>query len=324
MNKRSVYIRADGSQEIGLGHLVRCLALAHMLKNEFLISFFAKEITPTIFKEITEAGFAVIQVDREEDFLNSLTNEIVVVLDHYDLNTEYQKEIKEIGCKLVCIDDLHNKEFYADLIINHAPGVSSINYNGQSYTNYALGTEYVLLRPAFLQAAREKKNTGTPDSVSICFGGADPQNFTLKTLEFLLSKTNISNIVVVTGSAYLEKDLIDSIVLKSNRTIHLSSLNELEMMEVFKGANLAIVPSSGILFEALATGCKVICFAHMQSQINIFESSKRLPSVYPINNLDELETALTVSLENTYSNSIDGRSNVRILRKFKDLLASSQ
>ena len=320
MNKKSVYIRADGSQEIGLGHLVRCLALAHMLKKDFDISFFAKEIPQTILKEITQAGFAVNNIDKEEDFLNGLTNDVVVVLDHYDLNTQYQKKIKETGCKLVCIDDLHDKEFYADLVINHAPGISSIDYRGQSYTNFALGIEYVLLRPAFLKAAREKKCTGTSNSVLICFGGADPHNFTLKSLEIVLAKTNISNIIVVTGSAFLEKDLIDSISLESNRTTHLSSLNELEMMEVLRGANIAIVPSSGILFEALATGCKVICFAYMQNQINIFESCKRVPSIYPINNLDELETALTVSLENNHPDSIDGRSNVRILRKFKDLL----
>jgi len=32
-----IYIRADGGKEIGLGHLVRCFALALMLKDDFEI-----------------------------------------------------------------------------------------------------------------------------------------------------------------------------------------------------------------------------------------------------------------------------------------------
>ena len=46
--KPKVYIRADGSHDIGLGHLIRCIALAHMLKNDFDITFVCKEIPEKI------------------------------------------------------------------------------------------------------------------------------------------------------------------------------------------------------------------------------------------------------------------------------------
>ena len=37
--KGLVKVRADGSAEIGLGHLVRCIALAEMLQDDFDIEF---------------------------------------------------------------------------------------------------------------------------------------------------------------------------------------------------------------------------------------------------------------------------------------------
>ena len=49
--KPKVYIRTDGSPEIGLGHLTRCIALAYMLKKDFAITFVCKEIPEKISRE---------------------------------------------------------------------------------------------------------------------------------------------------------------------------------------------------------------------------------------------------------------------------------
>ena len=126
--KQKVYIRTDGSPEIGLGHVVRCVSLAHMLKNDFTIHFFVLEIPDSLKNEITQNGWDVTFIDRESDFLNKLTGNEIVVIDGYQFDSEYQKEIKSKGCKLVCIDDFHDQHFYADLVINHAPGVSKDDY----------------------------------------------------------------------------------------------------------------------------------------------------------------------------------------------------
>ncbi len=60
---------------------------------------------------------------------------IIVVLDGYHFGTNYQKQIKLKGAKLVCIDDMHDKEFVADLIINHIPRITPQDYNVQPFTN---------------------------------------------------------------------------------------------------------------------------------------------------------------------------------------------
>src|SRR2546428_2981769 len=171
--KSKVYIRVDGNQEIGLGHLVRCLALAQMLTPYFEITFACKQIPVNMAKEISQSGLGFIVIQEEEDFISLITDGNIVVLDGYGFNSSFQKEIKRKNCKLVCIDDLHEKEFFADLVINHSPGVSSNDYRAQTYTQFALGAKYALLRHSFLDQAKHQRKIDKLETILICFGGSD-------------------------------------------------------------------------------------------------------------------------------------------------------
>src|ERR1700744_1135916 len=204
--KPEIYIRADGSSKIGLGHIVRCTALAHMLKDNFKITFVCKEIPEQSKVDLQKSDFELILINTEEEFFKLLDLDKIVVLDGYDFDTNYQKKIKSTGCKLVCIDDLHDKEFVADLIINHAPGVKPKNYKAQLYTQFALGLDYALLRPAFLEQAKKERKIENIKTVLICFGGADFKNLTESTLQTVSQFKEFKNILVITGTSYTNLD----------------------------------------------------------------------------------------------------------------------
>lgn len=318
--KSEIYIRADGSPKIGLGHLIRCIALSHMLKNDFDIIFVSKEIPEKIKSELEESQFSLLEID-DSVFFDLITPKDIVVLDGYHFDTNYQKKIKAKGVKLICIDDLHDKEFVADLIINHAPGVKPLDYKIEPYTQFALGAEYALLRPAFLEQAKKVRKIEKTETVLICFGGADYKNLTESVLNVILAFDEFKNIIVVTGFSYKYLKTLNQLIETDKRICHYHGVSEKEMLVIMLKSDVAIVPASGILYEVLIAGCKVISGYIVDNQIGIYKGflglnafidAKNFTSEYLINSLSKIK-------DNSNSRVLDGKSSYRLLEKIKNL-----
>lgn len=261
--KDKIFIRVDGGASTGLGHLVRSMALAEMLKEKYKFDFFCREAPESIAEKIKAAGFGFIRITDEEEFFER-AKVIVVILDGYEFKTEYQKRLKDQECTVVCIDDMHEGEFFADLIINHAPGIKPNDYIAQPYTKFALGLEYALLRPAFLEAAKLKKVPRPSENLFICFGGADPENLTLKALKAASNLDCFKKINVVTGASYLHGETLKEY---SNEKISFhSDLDENAMCSIMLECDVAVVPSSSILLESIACGLKVVTCYYVDNQ----------------------------------------------------------
>ncbi|MDX1718635.1 MAG: UDP-2,4-diacetamido-2,4,6-trideoxy-beta-L-altropyranose hydrolase [Salegentibacter mishustinae] len=331
MKEKKVYIRADGSPEIGLGHLVRCIALAHMIKNEFQIYFFSKEIPDNISNDIIEQGFSINKIETENDFLSVLNGNEIVILDHYDLYTDYQKKIKLTGCKLVCIDDLHDKEFFADVIINHAPGISPKDYHAQSFTQFALGLDYALLRPIFLETSenlRQSDKRGN-DTVFICFGGVDILNLTKEALEVVLTEGEFEYVNVVVGNGYKEAfyEELKGLSARNENLNLFRDVTDEKMVEIMQKSNVAIVPCSGILLEALSLGLEVISGMYVQNQKFVYRNYKEIDAFIDAGNFSKnnISKALkNLTKEQFSKNLVDGHSGKRINKLLKKLIIEDE
>jgi UDP-2,4-diacetamido-2,4,6-trideoxy-beta-L-altropyranose hydrolase len=311
--KPKIFIRADGSKNIGLGHLVRCTALAYMLKNDFEISFFCVEIPESISEEIYNSGFGLVELQNENQFFEQLIQKPIVVLDGYHFDTDYQKRIKSKGCKLVCIDDLHEKEFVADLIINHAPGIIPQDYCAQSYTQFALGLEYALLRPAFLEQAKKTRKIDKVETILISFGGSDFLDLTQQTLRIVLEFAQFKTIIVVTGASYNKSESFQQLITSDMRIKHRHAINEQQMLETMLEAELAIVPASGVLFEALAAGLSLISGYYTNNQLSIYNGFNQKSWFFDAENFSDIKSTIMESLKGELhprTITIDGLSDI--------------
>lgn len=295
-----------------------------MLRDNFRISFVCKEIPNAICAEIQDNEFQLINIADEEDFFELLSERNIVVLDGYHFDAEYQKHIKIKGCKLVCIDDLHDKEFVTDLIINHAPGIFPQDYKSSIYTQYALGLNYVLLRPKFLEQAKKKREIHKIKTLFICFGGSDFKNLTLSTLKSVLPFDQVVKIIVVTGAAYKISDEFKRVINTDTRIDYRHNQNEIQMLDAMLASDLAIVPASGILLEIMAAGCLVITGMYVDNQKFIYENFVKSGSVIDGGEFDR--ESLVKSISNILNSHkleqakvIDGESDFRINKLFKQL-----
>jgi len=322
--KPVIYFRVDGNAQIGLGHVVRCIALAQMLESDFNIEFVCNDIPESFINELDQLGFGFTRIDNENDFLSKLISGSIIVLDHYAFDSDYQKKIKEKGYKLVCIDDLHDKTFFADLIINHAPGVTPLNYQAQINTQFALGLDYVLLRPIFLNKAKQPVIRAPIETVFVCFGGADSKNLTQIVVDVLKVDERFNKIIVVTGSAYSYLNQLKSAIGDSPNVFLHHAIDSGTVAGLMEQAGLAIVPASGILLEAMAVGCKIIAGMYVENQKFLFEKYKDMQAF--VNAQDFSSTNLKVALNEAFKLPVNGRkkvfdghSGIRLLKMFYQL-----
>ncbi len=297
-----IFFRADGNTHIGLGHLTRCLALAEMLRQEFDCVFLVQNPTPEVKAQI-EADFKIFTLPQKEDFLKEahfLTTEVlkngqIIVLDHYQIQTKYQQILKANGLKVVCIDDMYAWHFVADVVINHAGGISEDDYSCEPYTKLCLGLDYALLRRPFLEAAKKLAVEGGRkikkiENVLICFGGSDNQNLSLQAAKATWEHQKFKEIHIVLGSAFaFYQDLCTFVEDKPAIYLH-QNLSAQAMCDLMFHCQLAIVPASGVSVEALFCGMYLLLHQTADNQASIGKGLLRFyPQVKVISDLVQLE-----------------------------------
>lgn len=269
---KQIFIRADGNQQIGLGHLYRTLALAEMLKDQFQITYICKYVPDKLIHEFSLKNFGFNQIKAESDWIYKIQPGTLVILDGYHFDLKLQRDIQSVGALLVCLDDIHDKPMSADLLINHAPGIKEKDYAGLPIRKFALGTPFALLRQAFIKEATKAGRIRTEiRKIFICFGGADILNLSLKIATYLLEKSPYQ-VHVVLGASNPSKSLFEK--WKTNypeRLICYDGLKEDQMAEQMLEADLGIVSSSSTLFECLACKLPVISGFYVDNQLLIHQ-----------------------------------------------------
>jgi UDP-2,4-diacetamido-2,4,6-trideoxy-beta-L-altropyranose hydrolase len=266
-----ILIRVDGSSEIGLGHIVRCLSLAYILKNKFSISFYCQKIPFHLASEIKANDFELNMIESESSFIELLSTNDIVVIDGYNFDERYQIDIKRKKCKLVCVDDLFDKHYYADLIINHTPSILPSQYISYPHTQFALGLNYALLRPSFLDRANQPRIIERIKTILICFGGSDPKNLTFSILNIARQFNEFDKIIVVMGSEFVNKqNILDLANLDTRIEAHCNA-DEKQMLNLMLRSDLAIIPSSSVLIESIYCGCISISGFYTDNQKYIYQ-----------------------------------------------------
>lgn len=332
--RKVVKIRVDGGSKMGHGHLIRCFSLAKMLSPVYEIYFHCIAATEQFICEVKKSSFHFIFIENETQFLTNLLKNDIVVLDHYGLDSNYQKIIKQKGCKLVCIDDLKDKFYHADLIINHALGVKEEDYEAIPSANFALGVKYALLRPLFIKASQKtintKKNYLSFENVLICFGGSDINNLTKKVVEMLLEIDPSRNISVIVGASYIHYNSLTEI--ETDKLTILSSLSEEEMFNQMQICDFSILPSSSVLFEMCSVSKPIIGGYYADNQREAYNSFLDEQMIVGLGDFNQLTINILKSqlLELTSGNKaqilkerqrkiFNGSIQENILSKFKEI-----
>jgi UDP-2,4-diacetamido-2,4,6-trideoxy-beta-L-altropyranose hydrolase len=330
MAKRTVILRADGNADIGLGHFTRTLALAEMLNKDFQCVFATQKPTDYQICEIAKVCHHRIDLPLDKTHFNAflafLKGDEIIVLDNYYFSTGYQQAIKTKGCKLVCIDDMHDKHYCADVVINYISGITKDLFSKEPYTKLFLGSQYTLLRKEFLM------ETYSPSQKKFSFllmmGGADPLNITDKILSIINFKCLTLPAAIVIGPCFQNKEHFNSI----SNIIVFREISSSVVCQLMADSVFGILPASTVAIEACAARLPFICGYYTENQIQFYEEMKNNRTACCIGDLSRIDretlgnsihsisrTEISNKIINRQKILIDKKSNERIITIFNEL-----
>lgn len=188
-----VCFRTDGSLSIGIGHVMRCLALATELRRRGDdCVFLMRNLKGSAADIVADAGFPVVSLacgpdwrDDADQTLAAIGEEPVnwLLVDHYGLAAEWEEVVRSKARRVAVIDDLADRRHACDLIIDHNIGRQREDYAPlvPEGTECLVGSEYALLRAPFAslrQAHDAKGATRMPRHMLVALGGGDSTEVT--------------------------------------------------------------------------------------------------------------------------------------------------
>lgn len=222
-----VVFRLDSSNLIGSGHVMRCLALAKVLReHQAKVCFICRKLAGDSIPIIKQNGFDLIElvnvpndqweVDVKEtlSYLKQMEKPDWLFLDHYNLDIKWEKEIRPFVKQIAVIDDLANRDHDCDLLIDQNYYDKKVcRYNNRvpkSCTKF-IGPLYALLRFEFKEArSLLKVRSGKVQQVLVFLGGNDSDNVTSFVLSAIeeIPLLNDKEIHVVVGGSNPNRDKI--------------------------------------------------------------------------------------------------------------------
>ncbi len=289
--KYNIGFRVDGSPDIGLGHIMRCLALADEFKYRGYKVFFISNEEHDI---ITNKNYIVIKIPsnakksignknlnliNEKDFIGNIIQQLqldCLIVDHYQASLEYLTFLKNKLKILVLIDDFCMNGVPVDIIINgNIFSKKSYYSNVNESTILLLGSKYILFRAEFLNLAKRVVNLNVKE-VLITTGGSDNHNLTLRLLRILKTNSYSSNLKynVIIGCMFRNEKEIENYAERFDNIELFYNISN--MCELMMKSDITLSTSGGTLYELAITGTPSISFIVAENQENLAKKMNEL------------------------------------------------
>ena len=266
----TVLFRCDASREIGLGHLVRCLAIASALRDDQGIRSVFAIREDDLGRDLTrQAGFDLIDGPATQDELHWIWHGVQtsgasgLVLD---LKTaprpEAVRRLQAAGVLTAVLDDPSEIRLSCDLAfyppVDQALALEWPGFQGERFIDW----DWIPLRRQFADQRGRCEGPRPADipRVFVCMGGSDPMNLTAKAMRaiLLLPSPVHSDVVVGSGCAFLPELKALAASNPDRFTLH---LDVHEVAALMDRAALAFVSFGMTAYECAALGLPTVSWA---------------------------------------------------------------
>lgn len=286
-----IAIRADGNNEIGIGHVMRCLTVAEALRDKgadvvfYLADDSCKEL-------VSDRGFQWVILGTKYDRLEEETEILLpaleeggaetVIVDSYYVTPEYLQELRK-KFRTVYLDDLNRFEYPVDLLINYNVFAKETDYpyamsyeqdesgtvcaqKKQERTVLLAGPNYAPVRKEFSQCRRSSWDKAEHCLISL--GGSDAYSLSLKISKKMLESTDLVLHVVCGPFNRCKQELRELEKEEARIVIH---ENVADMWNLMKQCDIAISAAGSTMCELATAGLPAVTFSFVENQRYIAE-----------------------------------------------------
>ncbi len=314
-----VVFRTDGSTFMGQGHVMRCLTLAHVLRERGAeINFVCREHPGHLCDLIVQRGFAVHRFPLAEERVDHLpghtgwlgasweadaeqTRDVIrgmggtadfLVVDHYAVDHRWEKALRSSVTRILAIDDLADRIHDCDLLLdqNFFSDLAT-RYDGKvpSECVTLLGPRYALLQPVYaVLHSQVALRDGPVRRIFVFFGGADTGDLTRFSVAAFqqLGRRDIQLDVVLTEKNARYQGIEKAIEGWSNIRLQgpLPSLGPLMAM-----ADLAIGAGGATVWERFCLGLPSVVVSLAENQKPVCEDLARTGLIKYLGHMDQVK-----------------------------------
>ncbi len=326
----TIAFRVDAATRIGIGHVMRCLTLANQLAQaDHHIIFLCKLHQGNLIHLIKQQGFKVHELSAPKQPIDSIEDEHLwlgcsyqedaneclqvlshyssidlLVVDHYGIDQHWHTLMKKCCKKIMVIDDLANRKYHCELLLDQTLNRQPHNYQTLVPKNcqLMLGTHYILLRDEFAQArakAQQKRlNIKHSNHILLSMGGSDPDNITEKIITYLIAvKEDYPQlqVTVVVSSSYPFLSALQKVTKQQWIT---TVVNPKSMAKLMLNADIAIGTSGTTAWERCCLGLPTITITSAANQQVIATNLEQAGAIINLGNYQQLnQEKLTFALK---------------------------
>lgn len=265
----TVVIRLDADARIGLGHVMRGMALARELRTlNYRVVFVTRE-EGIAAAHLRSGGFSDVQVfgpDIPEQDAVLGPGPGIVVFDIGSTTHEQVAAVKAVGGYVVTFEDLGDGRYLSDLVVDANLTDETNPVKMPTPTRYLLGPEHAVLDPAVLAARKRRKRSGGVRRILVSCGGSDPAGVTVGVVRGLATFDSEVEVEIVLGPAFQHPKPLNEALLAASRTFTITEAPT-DLPERMRSADLGILSGGITLFEAAHLGLPALVIAQHATQL---------------------------------------------------------
>lgn len=323
----NIGIRADGGFYIGMGHVMRMLALARELCKKNNVFFICRVDDPLSNKYfsginlIKENGFLVKEIDENKlkEDMKKIDADCIIT-DSYDVDEEYFNILKENFKISGCLDDENICEYFnVDFLINQNLYGKELKYKVNKDTKLLLGSDYVILRDEFKNNIKKKEISEEIKHIMLTVGGSDNKNITESIIKQFLGEKYILHVVIGSGFNNIEN-------LKKYESEHIKLHFNANMKELMDMEDVCIASCGTTIYELASCGTPIIgiVVAENQEMLADFIETNHFAKVSEISKVIDVVKSLTYEERKNFNEKliqlVDGQGIYRIVKEIEKYL----